>query len=1574
MYSGSELLTAIDSGIQTVLPLAASSQPQIVYLDFDGANTSYFNRDLDISIDKVAVEDSGFDSSTISVIVASLNGQFGDDVVFTSELPSEGEFSTIYIGVTSAFDEFGSFYGLAETIDSGNRIHDDNAFVLLDSSASAQMVVSVIAHETEHIVRGMEHEGEGLDRFAETIVVGYGVTSTALVISSENTLIVSNGGTVNSTTVNYALIKVSSGGTAIETNVISYGKMVVYSSGTAVSTIVDNNGLMDVSAGGTAMSTIVDNNGEMDVSAGGTAVKTTVNSGGRVYVMDDGTATSTTLNPGGYMRVISGGVANSTIASGTRVDSITVNSSIVSVTKGGTVNDITVIEYGSMAVYSATANNITVNSEGYVYISGGGLANSATVNVGGSMKVFDGGLATSNTLNGGCFVLSAGGTANSITVSSHGWMVLFGGTANSTTVNSGGYIDVYYGKLTGPLTIVEGAEVLVSGGVIDFDISALQPDNTALVNNLSLIQGQPTYTVTVSATQGFGIYVLAEGATGFTGSVSVRCEETNRGAVNVGSNLKGEEYEYFLANSSGTLTLAFFRSFSSGLVLENSSFIVNSGELVTNASVNGSGSLEVLSGGVANYTAVSRGSMTMNGGTANDTIVSRGTMTMNGGTANDTTVSGGGRMFVSGGTANDTTVSGGGRMFVSGGTVNNTTIHFAEVTVGGGTAVSTTLDDVAHLILSSGGTANKTTMRGSEDTFVLSGGTANDTTISNGTMTVSEGTANATTMSGGVMRLSGGTANDTIVSGGSLRVRGGTANDTIVDGGIMVMSAGTANSTTVSGGTMLMRSGGTANSTTVSGGTESGGTMTISAGTANDTIVDGGVMILSGGMANDTILSGGSMRVRGGTANDTIVSGGVMVMSNGTVNDTIVSGGSMILRSGGTANRTIVSGGTMDVSSGCANDTIVSGGTMLLSGGVLGGTLSIAEGAFVSAYSGAVIDLTVAGQKDRTAELINRYDYIGGADDATFTLTVKDKQVPGRYALAGQAQSFDGTISVRTVNGDVLGDVSLATPLENGIMEYSLSRDDAGTLMLDITVNASFTVSDPDTGGFFSFDKAAVTDIADTVGFDSSSTIYNYTDGLTATHGMEVFGNGADTTTLAGGALYLACNETSFNHMTLSGRVFGGFLAGDSNNSLSWNYPYRHGFAAPNVGDFVGSGTAKSDDTSLSFNGVSFADGTRIYGGADAAGANNASIGDITLHLEDVDGDTARVFGAGRVAGEANLIAGDIDIAISCAEGGSLLNIFAGADVATEFEGSIKCETVATVIDGGEFTYCGNGSQLRGGESVQKASTLTINSGTFKHYVYAGAFSMGGIATVNGDTLLTINGGTFNAHVFGGCGANDSENGEHTLVSGTAGVVVNTADETVTFNANLYAGSMGYGLIDSGTSMTFTGHGSKLSFAADSYVTGNSQMAKGSVQYVLSGDRTLAFDGFSGDFGANINNGFTRLVASGSNIVFTGGNVALGSIATWEIEADSADAELELGDAKNTFKGDTLELTLAEDTAPGADGWDVITGTETSLAGWDKFSSVTICGDAATYADDEWATNSYRLYKEDSTIRLAAIP
>ena len=165
MSEESQQLVASDGGIQTVVPQSTAVSPQIVYLDFDGAATSY-NGEL-LTINDVVVEDSGFDSESITLIVIALNDHFGDDVVFTAELPQTDEYSTIYVGVTSAFEEYGDFLGIAETLDSGNQNHNDNAFVLLNSTASTELVTSVIAHETEHIVGELTHGSGALNAYAE---------------------------------------------------------------------------------------------------------------------------------------------------------------------------------------------------------------------------------------------------------------------------------------------------------------------------------------------------------------------------------------------------------------------------------------------------------------------------------------------------------------------------------------------------------------------------------------------------------------------------------------------------------------------------------------------------------------------------------------------------------------------------------------------------------------------------------------------------------------------------------------------------------------------------------------------------------------------------------------------------------------------------------------------------------------------------------------------------------------------------------------------------------------------------------------------------------------------------------------------------------------------------------------------------------------------------------------------------------------------------------------------------------------------------------------------------------------
>ena len=134
-----------------------AKEQQIIYLDFDGADTIYQNSALDLNI-SVNVKDSGLSQERIDEITNELNRQYADDnVLFVSALPADEEYSTVYIGATESFKPYGEFYGLAETIDTDNQIKDDNAFVLLDQNYSDLSIISVIAHETDHIVKGASH-------------------------------------------------------------------------------------------------------------------------------------------------------------------------------------------------------------------------------------------------------------------------------------------------------------------------------------------------------------------------------------------------------------------------------------------------------------------------------------------------------------------------------------------------------------------------------------------------------------------------------------------------------------------------------------------------------------------------------------------------------------------------------------------------------------------------------------------------------------------------------------------------------------------------------------------------------------------------------------------------------------------------------------------------------------------------------------------------------------------------------------------------------------------------------------------------------------------------------------------------------------------------------------------------------------------------------------------------------------------------------------------------------------------------------------------------------------------------
>ena len=137
--------------------------------------------------------------------------------------------------------------------------------------------------------------------------------------------------------------------------------------------------------------------------------------------------------------------------------------------------------------------------------------------------------------------------------------VMNGGTALDTTVLSGGMMFVTSGgKTTGRMTLDDDAVVSAfNGGIVDFDISSLVPANTALVNNLSVIQGAPVYTLTVSPDTASGLYRLADGAAAFNQTVSVMdTNGTNLGTLTISVREIIGDMSYRLDKTGDYLTVS----------------------------------------------------------------------------------------------------------------------------------------------------------------------------------------------------------------------------------------------------------------------------------------------------------------------------------------------------------------------------------------------------------------------------------------------------------------------------------------------------------------------------------------------------------------------------------------------------------------------------------------------------------------------------------------------------------------------------------------------------------------------------------------------------------------------------------------------------------------------------------------------------------------------------------------------------------------------------------------------------------------------------------------------------------
>ena len=479
------------------------------------------------------------------------------------------------------------------------------------------------------------------------------------------------------------------------------------------------------------------------------------------------------------------------------------------------------------------------------------------------------------------------------------------GCVHNITVNSKCELSVVNGGIiNGTLYIADGAYVSVtSSSIIDFTVADRSVEDNYLLNNLSLIKGTPTYTITVSTDQEYGTYKLAQGAENFTGSITIGDGSVNYGSITVnGEEFVYNDVSYSLVQSDGNLTLTVGKFEP---VILPSVFIYDGGTL-----------------------------------TSSGTVINGGTLVFSG---NDS-------MYVyDGGVANGVYASDGGRIYVSGGTVNDITLFCldlgneektAEMYIYNGTANNTVVEDYCNLYVS-GGLANNTTVHGSM--YVYDGGIADGTLLQEGSLEIIRGgIANNTVINNGYMYIIDGIANNTVVEDYcNLYVSGGIANDTIiVHGNIYIYDGGIANNTELSsGGSVYVDNGGVASGVTVCSG---GSMIVVSGGIVSDVNAQKGAVVwVSGGgsavninadaetdfvfeITSDTYINGvkgdSSFNIAGGSASSfNVADGDVINVFDGGIamSNTLENWGHMDVSAGGSAYATeIGSGGYLDVYSG----------------------------------------------------------------------------------------------------------------------------------------------------------------------------------------------------------------------------------------------------------------------------------------------------------------------------------------------------------------------------------------------------------------------------------------------------------------------------------------------------------------------------------------------------------------------------------------------------------------------------------------------------------------------------------
>ena len=468
-----------------------------------------------------------------------------------------------------------------------------------------------------------------------------------------------------------------------------------------------------------------------------------------------------------YMKVNSGEVVN---------DMTIINLGSMTISEGG-LSYNTVIDFrGTESVEGGRSENATIKSDGTQYVlsdyySGtAGVANNAVIESGGKQFVRDNGIASNTVISGGTQSVEDGLATGTIILEGGKQDLHEGGRAEDTLVKSGGSQSVNAGA-TAENTVIEGDAIqnvyggtatdttIKSGGVQKVSANAL---GTSGVANNAVIEsggkqmlgygGIANNTVISGGTQNVegglatGTIILEGGKQDL--HEGGRAEDTlvksggsqsvNAGATAANTVIEGDAIQDVYGGTATDTTI------KSGGVQKVTGTDNGLGEIVSNGVANNtvikSGGLQLLNpGAIATNTVISGGlqNIGVDGRATGAIILDGGSQNIfAGGRTEDALVKGGGSQSVNAGaTAENTVIEGGTQRIYLGGTAKNTTLTEGLQTVYG-TIIDTTLDGGQSLLFSGARAEGYTKVNSGANLVIYTNAVAEDVTLNGGTLNV----------------------------------------------------------------------------------------------------------------------------------------------------------------------------------------------------------------------------------------------------------------------------------------------------------------------------------------------------------------------------------------------------------------------------------------------------------------------------------------------------------------------------------------------------------------------------------------------------------------------------------------------------------------------------------------------------------------------------------------------------------------------------------------------------------------------------------------------------------------------